>query len=117
MTKKRFTETVSTGIVKDNATGKEYNCEFRIDDKLLKLLNDLSDENEHLKYSLVWYKFDLKNYKNKCKILEKENVQLKNDEEKYTPSPIVLNTHISDEEFERFKKILTTIMREELKND
>lgn len=34
---KRFTETVSTGIVTDNLTGKEYNCEMRINDQLLEL--------------------------------------------------------------------------------
>jgi len=48
MNKKRFTETLSTGIVTDNVTGKEYNCEMRIDDKLLELLNELSEENERL---------------------------------------------------------------------
>ena len=45
MTNKRFTETLSTGIVTDNVTGKEYNCEMRIDDKLLELLNELHEEN------------------------------------------------------------------------
>lgn len=28
MSKERFTETVSTGIVTDNLTGKEYKCEM-----------------------------------------------------------------------------------------
>lgn len=49
MTAKRFTETVSTGIVTDHVTGKEYKCEMRIDDELLELLNKLADENEQLK--------------------------------------------------------------------
>ena len=49
MTVKRFTETLSTGIVTDHVTGKEYNCEMRIDDKLLELLNELSEENERLR--------------------------------------------------------------------
>ena len=49
MTNQRFTETLSTGIVTDNMTGKEYKCEMRIDDDLLKLLNELSNENEQLK--------------------------------------------------------------------
>lgn len=49
MTNKRFTETLSTGIVTDNVTGKEYNCEMRIDDKLLELLNELHEENQSLK--------------------------------------------------------------------
>ena len=49
MTAKRFTETLSTGIVTDHVTGKEYNCEMRIDDKLLELLNELSEENERLR--------------------------------------------------------------------
>lgn len=52
MTDKRFTETVSTGIVTDNMTGKEFNCDMRIDDELLELLNKLSDENEQLKQEL-----------------------------------------------------------------
>lgn len=49
MTVKRFTETLSTGIVTDHVTGKEYKCEMRIDDKLLELLNELHEENQELK--------------------------------------------------------------------
>ncbi len=49
MTTKRFTETISTGIVTDTTTGKKYNCEIRIDDELLKLLNELAEENRYLK--------------------------------------------------------------------
>lgn len=48
MNKKRFTETLSTGIVTDHVTKKEYNCEMRIDDKLLELLNELHEEKEQL---------------------------------------------------------------------
>ena len=48
MTAKRFTETVSTGIVTDNLTGKEYRCEMRIDKELLDLLNELHEGNTHL---------------------------------------------------------------------
>lgn len=47
--KKRFTETVSTGIVTDNLTGKEYNCEMRISDQLLEVINNLHEENMFLK--------------------------------------------------------------------
>lgn len=46
ITAKRFTETVSTGIVHDNVTGREYKCEMRIDDDLLRLLNELHEENQ-----------------------------------------------------------------------
>ena len=74
---KRFTETVSTGIVTDNMTNKEYNCEMRIDDNFLHLINNLADENEQLKYTLSAYMVDLNNYKGKCSALEKENEQLK----------------------------------------
>ena len=49
MTKKRFKETISTGIVTDTLTGKEYNCEMRINNELLELLNTLSKENKKLK--------------------------------------------------------------------
>ena len=52
MTEKRFVETVSTGIVTDTITGKEYRCEMRIDEDLLELLNDLDDENTKLKAQL-----------------------------------------------------------------
>ena len=51
MTAKRFKETISTGIVTDTITGKEYKCEMRIDDKLLELLNELAEKNEQLKQS------------------------------------------------------------------
>lgn len=49
MINQRFTETLSTGIVTDNMTGKEYKCEMRIDDDLLKLLNELHWEREYWK--------------------------------------------------------------------
>lgn len=60
MTAKRFTETVSTGIVTDHVIGKEYNCEMRIDDKLLELLNELHEENEQLKKALLFF-YDVAN--------------------------------------------------------
>ena len=59
MTKKRFTEAVSTGIVTDNMTNKEYNCEMRIDDDFLHLINNLADENEQLKGEVAYYKLML----------------------------------------------------------
>ena len=49
MIKKRFKETISTGIVTDTVTGKEYKCEMRIDDDLLELMNVLDEENTLLK--------------------------------------------------------------------
>ena len=49
MIKKRFKETVSTGIVTDIVTGKEYNCDMRIDEDLLELMNTLDEENTLLK--------------------------------------------------------------------
>ena len=52
MTEKRFKETISTGIVTDTVTGKEYDCEMRIDDDLLKLINTLDEENTLLKKQL-----------------------------------------------------------------
>ena len=45
----RFTETVATGVVTDNKTGIEYNCEMRIDDDFLHLINNLAEEDEQLK--------------------------------------------------------------------
>ena len=49
MTKKRFTETVSTMTVKDNQTGREYKCEMGIDTDLLELLNAQHETIEQLK--------------------------------------------------------------------
>ena len=46
---KRFIETISTGIVMDTVTEKEYNCEMRIDDDFLNLVNTIAEENEQLK--------------------------------------------------------------------
>lgn len=46
---KRFVETVSTGVVTDNMANKEYNCDMRIDDDFLHLINNIADENEQLK--------------------------------------------------------------------
>lgn len=45
----RFVETISTGIVTDTVTGKEYDCEMRINDNLLNLMNNIAQENEELK--------------------------------------------------------------------
>ena len=52
----RFKETVSTGIVTDMITGKEYNCEYRIDDELLKLINRIAEENKELNQILTIYR-------------------------------------------------------------
>lgn len=52
----RFTETISTGIVTDNKTGKEYNCEMRINDDFLNLVNTIAKENEQLKKELAIYR-------------------------------------------------------------
>ena len=49
MAEKRFVETISTGIIKDNQTGIEYSCEMRIDDDFLNLVNIIAKENEQLK--------------------------------------------------------------------
>lgn len=49
MTEKRFKETVSTGIVTDTITGKEYKCDYRINDELLELINKMEEENKELK--------------------------------------------------------------------
>ena len=56
MTEKRFKETISTGIVTDIITGKEYNCEYRINDELLELINKIAEENMLLKGELAHYK-------------------------------------------------------------
>lgn len=50
MTKKRFKEIVSTQKIVDTKTNKKYNA--LIDDKLLEIFNNLSDENKQLKRDL-----------------------------------------------------------------
>lgn len=52
---KRFKETVSTGAVTDTTTGKEYNCEYRINDELLELINKIAEENMMLKDENAYY--------------------------------------------------------------
>jgi len=56
MIEKRFKETVSTGIITDTITGKEYNCEYRIDDELLELINKIAEENMMLKEETTYYR-------------------------------------------------------------
>ena len=51
MSEKRFIETLSTGIVTDTVTGKEYKCEYRINEELLDFINFLAEENEQLKHN------------------------------------------------------------------
>ena len=76
MTDKRFTETVSTGIVTDNVTGKEYNCEMRIDDELLEFLNELAEENKEQKTFLKSLREELQLADRDNTYLEKENKEL-----------------------------------------
>jgi hypothetical protein len=58
MSEKRFIETVSTGIITDTETGKEYKCEMRIDDDFLDLVNDLAEDNKKLKEAVIRAAFD-----------------------------------------------------------
>ena len=61
MNEKRFKETVSTGIVTDTITGKEYKCEMRIDEDLLELLNEfnrLAEANEKQCLAIMTYLHD-----------------------------------------------------------
>ena len=44
---------------------------------LVRLLLEMKEENEQLKYSLSAHMIDLNNYKGKCSKLEEENEQLK----------------------------------------
>ena len=59
MTEKRFKETISTGIVTDTVTGKEYNCEYRVSNDFIELINQLAEENEELKGEVAHYKLIL----------------------------------------------------------
>lgn len=84
MTEKRFIETISTGIVHDNQTGKKYNCEYRINDEFLELINTLAEENQLLiedteKHRKLAIQFDNRNKElvSENALLEKENEQLK----------------------------------------
>ena len=88
MTEKRFVETLSTGIVTDTITKKEYRCEMRIDEDLLELLNELHEENqsskefiEQLQEELVLFKEAGKNMgidlNAQITALKQENEQLK----------------------------------------
>ena len=67
MTEKRFMETVSTGIVTDTITKKEYKCEMRIDEDLLELLNELHEENMMLKGEVAHYKLILMSLEQEAK--------------------------------------------------
>jgi len=58
MSEKRFIETVSTGIITDTETGKEYKCEMRIDEDFLDLVNDLAEDNKKLKEAVIRAAFD-----------------------------------------------------------
>lgn len=79
MTEKRFVETLSTGIVTDNVTGKEYLCEMRIDDELLELLNELDKENQDLATKKEDAEYELLHLKEKYEELLEENERLKEE--------------------------------------
>lgn len=59
---KRFVETISTGIITDTVTGKEYNCEYRVSDEFLELINTIADENEQLKEENKKFKLKINTY-------------------------------------------------------
>ncbi len=83
MTEKRFTETVSTGIVTDNQTGKEYNCEMRISDEFLELVNDINEGLEyHRRMHEKWKEEALDNSKKVTIICTEEDIikKLKGDD-------------------------------------
>ena len=75
----RFTETVATGIVTDALTGKEYNCEMRIDDDFLNLVNTIADENELLKNKLDRIEDILPHYLSCAEISEFRGKTVKED--------------------------------------
>lgn len=79
MTEKRFVETISTGIVTDNVTGKEYRCEMRIDEDLLELLNELHEENIRLKGEISYYKLLLMSLEEEAKKISRIHLGGKND--------------------------------------
>lgn len=91
MTEKRFKETISTGIVTDTITGKEYNCEMRIDDELLEFLNELAEENKGFKNELNLSK--LKFHKMYMGLIE-ENKELKTFKDKVFE---VIDNHVLEE--------------------
>ena len=75
---KRFKETISTGIVTDTITGEEYNCEYRINDELLELINKIAEENKQLK-KVLQYETQMHNkWKTECTNEIKENNKIKN---------------------------------------
>ena len=72
---KRFTETVSVETIHDNLTGIDYKPNI-LTDELLKLINDLNDENEHLKEKInnIEFKWEQNFIKfNKDKLYVKDN--------------------------------------------
>ena len=79
MTEKRFTETISTGIIKDNQTGIEYSCEMRIDDDFLNLVNTISGENEELKKEVKQLKNKIKTYNSTHELLKETIDRLRSD--------------------------------------
>lgn len=79
MTEKRFTETISTGIIKDNQTGIEYSCEMRIDDDFLNLVNTIAEENEELKKEVKQLKNKIKTYNSTHELLKETIDRLRSD--------------------------------------
>lgn len=76
MTEKRFKEIISIQKVVDNQTGIEYDC--LIDDKLLDLINDLSEEKEELRYKYNEKSNEYIGLEEQVDELLKENKELKN---------------------------------------
>lgn len=81
MTEKRFKETVSTGIVTDTLTGKEYKCEMRIDEDLLKFLNELHEENRELQRHLDVMRSGALTDDKRIKELYEKNERLKQEKQ------------------------------------
>lgn len=80
MNERRFTEIISIQKVIDNKTGKEYDC--LIDDDLLKLLNELAEENIKLHIQNDFLKDEnhhMRDLVNENRQLKEENKELKQE--------------------------------------
>ena len=106
MTEKRFKETVSTGIVTDTITGKEYLCEMRIDEDLLELLNELHEENRELQRHLDVMRSGALTDDKRIKELYNENEQLKQRNDRQCNQLKQLWELIEDEDYNTLRSML-----------
>ena len=122
MTEKRFEVRLCSDklyyfYIFDNETGKEY--KYLIEDELLKLLNELHEENQYLK-SLKWNQDCINEISigiQQRQLLEEEIEQLKSDLKRVLPLILAIDFKISINECKAINRLCKLVEDDFIKSE